>query len=106
MSDYGLHPEAYEDLDQIWDYVAQNAGPFIAEKINDAIFDAITALVALPHQGHRRPDLTIYPLRFISIYDYLIVYVPDESPLWVLAILHGKRSPQLIASLIEERSGT
>ncbi len=104
MNDFGLHPEAYEDLEKIWDHIAQNASSFTAIKVNNTILDAITALVRMPHQGHKRPDLTSRPLRFITVYDYLIAYAPDESPLWVIAVLHGKRSPQLIASLIEDRS--
>jgi hypothetical protein len=36
--------------------------------------------VTLPHQGHRRFDLTSRPLRFQTIRNYLIAYAPDEKP--------------------------
>jgi plasmid stabilization system protein ParE len=47
--------------------------------------------VKFPHTGHRRPDLTGRPLRFIVVRDYLIAYAPDEKPLWVIAVMHGHR---------------
>ena len=50
----------------------------------DKIVAAIEARVPLPHRGHRRPDLTSRPLRFIA--NYLIAYAPDKNPLWVVAV--------------------
>jgi len=35
--------------------------------------------------------------------DYLIAYAPDEKPLWVIAVMHGHRSPSLMAALLIER---
>jgi len=57
------------------------------------ILAAIRALVPFPNVGHNRPDLTSRPLRFISVREYLIAYAPDEKPLWVVAVMHGRRSP-------------
>jgi plasmid stabilization system protein ParE len=102
MSDYAFHPEALVDLKEIWDFIVQD-NQNAADKVNDAILAAVAALVPLPHQGHRRPDLTKRPLRFITVYDYLVAYAPDESPLWVAAILHGSRSPRLLASILRDR---
>jgi hypothetical protein len=34
------------------------------------------------------------------VYDYLIAYAPDERPLWVVAILHGHRSPRIMAAIL------
>ncbi len=31
------------------------------------------------------------------------MYAPDEKPLLVLAILHGRRNPRVIAALLRER---
>jgi hypothetical protein len=35
--------------------------------------------------------------------NYLIAYAPDESPLLVLSVLHGRRSPRVIAAILRER---
>jgi plasmid stabilization system protein ParE len=58
------------------------------------ILAALGDLVPFPHQGHRRPDLTSRPLRFIVVRNYLIASAPDEKPLWVVAVMHGRRSPE------------
>jgi len=67
------------------------------------IFETIRALVPFPHQGHRRPDLTSRPLRFALVREYLITYAPEEEPLWVVAVMHGRRSPRIMAAILRGR---
>jgi hypothetical protein len=43
------------------------------------------------------------PLRFILVREYLIAYAPDEKPLWVVAVMHGRRSPRVIAAILRGR---
>ena len=35
--------------------------------------------------------------------DFLIVSAPDEKPLLVLAVLHGRRNPRVIAAFLRNR---
>ena len=102
MSGFRLHPEAYTDLDEMWEYIAQDS-PDAADRVRDEIFDAIQALVPFPHQGQHRTDLTSRPLRFWRVRDYLVAYAPDERPLWVVAIMHGHRSPRIMAAILRGR---
>lgn len=102
MISYAFHPEAFADLIEIWEFLAQD-NIDAADRVIADIFDAIRELVAFPQRGHRRPDLTDRPLRFILVWDYLIVYAPDESPLWVAAILHGRRNPRIMATILRGR---
>ena len=102
MSGYALHPEAYEDLDDIRGYIAQD-NPDAADRVITEIFDAIRALVPFPGQGRRRPDLTSRPLRFIVVREYLIAFAPDEKPLWIVAVMHGRRNPRMMATLLRGR---
>jgi len=102
-SGYGLHPEAYADLDDIRGYIAEG-NPDAADLVISEIFDALRGLVPFPHQGHRRPDLTSRPLRFILVRDYLIAYAPDEKPLWVVAVMHGRRNPRIMAAILRSRA--
>jgi len=67
------------------------------------ILAAIRGLVPFPNQGHSRPDLTSRPLRFTLAREYLIAYAPEQKPLWVVAVMHGRRSPRLIASILRDR---
>ena len=107
---YDFHPEAEIDLDAVWEYIAEDAraslsndNPEAADRIIDAIEATIKALVPFPHQGHRRPDLTSRPLRFTNIGNYLIAYAPDKRPLWIVAVLHGRRSPRVMAAILRGR---
>jgi plasmid stabilization system protein ParE len=99
---YGLHPEAFADLDDIRDHIAQD-NPDAADRVISEIFDVIRGLVRFPNQGHQRPDLSSQPLRFTLARDYLIAYAPEEKPLWVVAVLHGRRNPRIIAAILRGR---
>ena len=101
-SGYALHPEAFTDLDDIRGHIARD-NPDAADRVITEIFNTIQALVPFPHQGHKRPDLTARPLRFALVREYLIAYAPDEKPLWVVAVMHGRRSPRVMAAILRGR---
>lgn len=102
MSRFVLHPEANSDLDEIWEHIASE-NLDAADRVRQDLYQAITGLVSFPHKGHRRADLTSRPLRFLRVRDYLIAYAPEVQPMLVVAILHGRRNPRLMASLLEDR---
>jgi plasmid stabilization system protein ParE len=102
MKRFVLHPEAYTDLDEVWEYIASD-NIDAADRIREEIYDAIGKLVSFPYQAHKRPDLTMRPLRFQAVRDYLIAYAPDENPLLVIAVLHGRRNPRAIMSILGQR---
>jgi len=102
VTGFVLHPEAYNDLDEIWEYIAAD-NLVAADRVLDEIYQMLRSLVAFPQQGHSRPDLTARPLRFQSVRDYVIVYAADEKPLIVIAVLHGRRSPRVIAAILRQR---
>lgn len=100
--EFDFHPEAALDLEDIWDFIA-NDSPAAANRVSADILETIERLVSFPHQGHRRPDLTSRPLRFTNTRDYLIAYAPEEKPLWVVAVIHGRRSPRVMAAILRGR---
>lgn len=102
MSGFVLHPDALTDLEEIWEFIAAD-NPDAADRVLKEIYEAIQAVVPFPQQGHVRADLTSRPLRFHSVRSYLIAYAPDEEPLLVVAVLHGRRNPRVIAALLRER---
>jgi len=102
MKRFVLHPEAYSDLTEIWEYIAAD-NLDAADRVLDEIRDAVESLVRFPRQGHPRPDLTSRPLRFQVVRDYVIGYAADENPLAVLAILHGRRNPRVLSAIIDQR---
>ncbi|MGD1104886.1 MAG: type II toxin-antitoxin system RelE/ParE family toxin [Terriglobia bacterium] len=102
MTGYDFHPEARFDLNEIWEFIrADNLDA--ADRMIAEILSAIRALVPFPGQGHRRPDLTSRPLRFILVREYLIAYAPDEKPLWVIVVMHGRRNPRVMAAILRGR---
>ena len=102
MSGFALHPEAYDDIDEVRAYIAEDS-PDAADRMVNEIFDRLRLLAQLPNQGFRRSHLTSLPLRFITVRDYLIAYAPEKTPLWVVAVIHGRRSPRVIAAILRGR---
>jgi plasmid stabilization system protein ParE len=68
---YALHPEAFADLDEIREYIAEDS-PDAADQLINEIFDEIRSLVRFPFQGHHRPDITSLPLRFKVVREHVI----------------------------------
>jgi toxin ParE1/3/4 len=102
MSGHALHPEAFIDLDEIREFIAED-NPDAADRVITEVFDAIRSLSSAPHQGYRRPNLTSRPLRFKLVREYVIAYAPEKKPLWVVAVFHGRRSPRAIAAILRGR---
>ncbi len=71
MSGYILHPEAYTGIDGLWEFIAKD-NLDAADRVREEIYETIQVLVAFPHQGHWRPDLTGRPIRFMRARDFLI----------------------------------
>jgi len=97
-----LHPGAAQDITDIWEFIADDS-PLAAGRVREEILDAIRRLVSFPQQGHLRPDVTTRPLRFQLVRDYLIAYAPDEKPLVVIGVIHGRRHPHMIAAILRRR---
>ena len=99
---FSLHPGAAQDITEIWEYIAAD-NPSAARRLREEILEALHRLVAYPQQGHRRPDLTSKPIRFHAVRTYLIAYLPEDKPLSILAVIHGRRSPRIIAATLRSR---
>ncbi len=102
QEEFVLHPLAVRDITEIWEFIARENPP-AARRVREEFLAAIRALVPFPHQGHRRPDLSSRPIRFWRVRDYLIAYAPEEHPLVVVAVFHGRRNPHLLAALLNTR---
>ena len=53
--------------------------------------------------GFRREELTSKPLRFFPVRDLLIAYAPEEKPVLVVAVLHTRRNPRVLAAVLRQR---
>jgi toxin ParE1/3/4 len=99
---FELHPGAASDITNIWEFIARD-NLRAAGRFREDILNTTRKLAGFPYQGHQRTDLTSRPLRFQTVRDYLVVYAPDEKPLLVVAVLHGRHSPRVIAAILRGR---
>lgn len=91
---YQLSPRALRDLRSIRNYIAED-NQSAALRVESALLDACELLAANPLLGSERPQTTHLPVRFWPVSrfpNYLVVYLPETSPVAVVAILHGKRN--------------
>lgn len=95
---YRLTAQAEADVDAIADFIAADSVD-AALKVTLALEDAFLLLARQPDIGHSREDLTDRPLKFWSVYSYLIVYDPASRPLTVVTVLHGARD---VANILKD----
>jgi plasmid stabilization system protein ParE len=88
---YRLTKRAEADIEAIADFIAADSID-AAVKVIVALEDAFALLASRPSIGHARDDLTDRPLKFWSVYSYLVVYEPASDPLIIVAVLHGARN--------------
>ena len=90
MSRYVLGAGADLDLDEIWEYIAADDVE-AADRWIGKLFEAFEALAQTPGMGHRREDLTAYPVLFWPVGAYLIIYRADRQPIEIVAVTQGSR---------------
>ena len=95
-----LAPEAENDLDDIWVYVAGESGSLeTADRVIDLISERIWLLSSFPHLGRTRDHDLRAGLRTFPVGGYVIVYRADGEDVFVLRVLRGSRD---IGSLLRE----
>jgi plasmid stabilization system protein ParE len=87
---YQLTSEALRHVDEIGEFIAEDSVD-AALRVYDALEEAFEQLADMPEMGHTRWDLTDRPLKFWTVYSYLVVYDAASSPLRIVAVLHGAR---------------
>lgn len=87
---FRLTPAAEAEIGDIVDYIAADSEG-AAVRVRNALYSAFEQLAQTPGIGHKREDLTDRPLKFWSVYSYLVVYAPASEPLTVVAVLHSAR---------------
>jgi len=96
VNPFVVSPNAADDLEDIWLYLAEKASEEVAERTIEKIVQGFAKLADDPGIGHRRKDLTRLPLHFFFVEPYLVVYQRDHSPLAIHAVLHGARDVRKI----------
>jgi len=63
MADYFYSPEARRDLLEIWEFIGRD-NLEAADRVEQAVQQAVSMLARKPELGDLRPDLTSQPVRF------------------------------------------
>jgi antitoxin ParD1/3/4/toxin ParE1/3/4 len=90
MKKYLLSSATERDLDEIWEFIAQDKID-AADHWIDKLFDAFEQLARNPEIGHRRKDLTDYPVLFWPVGRYLILYRVRKQVVEIVAVTQGAR---------------
>ena len=80
-------PEAENDLDDIWLYIAQD-NPNNADKLLDEIEEISRKLARFADMGRNRDDLHS-GLKSFPVSKYLIFYIPINGGIEIVRVLHG-----------------
>ena len=89
------HPQAEQDLIDIWQYIATEGGTTRAESVYDRIEGAITLLSEFPGMGRSRSEL-LPNLRSHPVGRYMIYFFPLDDGIEVVRILHSSRDVDAI----------
>jgi toxin ParE1/3/4 len=82
-------PEAENDLEEIWWYIAQDS-PNNADRFLDRIQERCLSLADFPQMGTSRDELKA-GLRSQPVGNYLIFYFPLDDGVNIVRVLHGSR---------------
>ena len=93
MSRYILTEQAEQDLNDIWDYIADQDVEQ-ADAVAREIREAFELLAVMPGAGHRRRDVRDVRderYRFWRANRFIIAYFRDTRPLQIIRIVGGHR---------------
>jgi toxin ParE1/3/4 len=101
MKRFVLTPRAKQDINEIWDYIADD-NIEAAERVLGALEAAMLKLAKSPTIGHWREELTDRRHRFFLVFSYLIVYRHETKPLQIIRVIHAARDVQSILGLTRD----
>jgi plasmid stabilization system protein ParE len=90
MSAYVLTDQAERDVNEIWDYIA-NESIEQADAVAAEIREALRLLASAPGIGHRRGDVKDVRYRFWRANRFIIAYFSKTQPLQIIRIVGGHR---------------
>jgi plasmid stabilization system protein ParE len=82
---------AKDDLDAIWDFLAKEASPEIADFVIARLFEAMNRAAEHPLM-YPETDFRGKPRR-MNVFEYAVFYEPlAEDGIFVMRIVHGRRN--------------
>ena len=90
MTDFIVSPAASRDLDEIWEYIAEDSLS-AADRWLDKLEKSIQRLAEVPTLGHVRTDLTDQTVLFWPVGRYLMIYRGDRRPIEIVRVVSAYR---------------
>ncbi|MEM7796178.1 MAG: type II toxin-antitoxin system RelE/ParE family toxin [Cyanobacteria bacterium P01_C01_bin.118] len=87
---FRLTEPAVKDIEQIADYIAQQAGLAQAESFLAKLDDKFAKIVQFPKLGRQRNEI-LPSLRSLGLESYLILYMPAGQNVDILRVVSGYR---------------
>lgn len=97
MAEINKSFQADRDLNDIWDFIA-DADQMQADKFIDLLLEKCELLAKFPEMGRTRHEFIIN-LRSFPVKNYIVFYLPVESDIEILRVLHASRD---IAEVFDE----
>ena len=94
-------PEAFTDIDHLWDYYAGVAGAGTANKLLREIARVVAAIGDFPLAGRSRDDIRA-GLRSLSAGSQIVFYRLRDDRLEIVRVLDGRRDIEEIFSKEED----
>lgn len=94
---------AEDDLERLYDYLAEQGSSEIADALLDAVLEKVDALERFPHRGSVPKELAglgIRNFRQLALSPYRILYRVIGQEVFVLLVADGRRD---IQALLERR---
>jgi antitoxin ParD1/3/4/toxin ParE1/3/4 len=100
MSKYVVSAGAKTDLAEIWEYIAQD-NLDAADRWIARLREAFDMLARAPGVGHKREDLTDFPVLFWPVGAYMVIYRTQREQVEIVAVTQGARD---IPSFLHQRT--
>lgn len=88
-------PEAADDLVAIADYIGRDS-PAYARSVASKVLATARSLVEVPYIGRAVPEIGDPEVRERLVYSYRVIYRVGHERVLIVAIIHGKRSPDIL----------
>jgi toxin ParE1/3/4 len=96
---FRLTKPAVQDIEQIADYIAQQAGLDAAERFLTKLDAKFLRIVQFPDLGRQRNEI-LPNMRSLSLDNYIIFYMQIDSGIDILRVVSGYRN---LSSLFEDQ---
>lgn len=87
-------PRAFDDVDGIAAYIAQDSEAYAASVVR-AILAKARSMSVFPLRGRVVPEFGDDSIREVFVYSYRLIYQIEENEVTIAAVIHGARLLEL-----------